>query len=84
MNVPPLKDSCHNSYTQILEDLAVDWVANNLYWTDTLNRKLEVLDIDSTHTTTLIDTGLHTAPRAIVVDPNTRYCNSILSLSVVS
>ena len=51
----------------------MDWIANNLYWTDTLNRKLEVLDINSTYyVTELLQTGLHTAPRAIVVDPSTR------------
>ena len=73
----PLKDSFHNKYYTIItltaEDLAVDWIANNLYWTDTLNRKLEVLDIDSAHISEVVDTGLHTAPRAIVVDPSTRY-----------
>ena len=54
------------------EDLAVDWIANNIYWTDTLNRRVEVMDIDSTYFTELLETGAHTAPRAIVVDPSTR------------
>ena len=55
----------------------MDWITNKLYWTDTLNRKLEVLDIDSKNATELLDTGLHTAPRAIVVDPSTRYTQCI-------
>ena len=51
----------------------MDWIANNLYWTDTLNRRLEVLDIDSEYRTELLRTGTHSAPKAIVVDPSTRY-----------
>ena len=51
----------------------MDWIANNLYWTDTLNRRLEVLDLDSTHKTELLQAGPHAAPRAIAVDPSTRY-----------
>ena len=51
----------------------MDWIANNLYWTDTLNRRLEVLDIDSEYRTELLRTGAHSAPKAIVVDPSTRY-----------
>ena len=54
------------------EDLALDWVTNNLYWTDTLNRRLEMLDIDSKYKTVLLSTGAHSAPKAIVVDPSTR------------
>ena len=56
----------------LTEDLAVDWIANNLYWTDTLNRRLEVLDLDSNERAELLQTGPHSAPRAIVVDPSTR------------
>ena len=65
----------HSVGVQLLslaEDLAVDWVANNLYWTDTLNRRLEVLDLDTKHSAELLQTGAHSAPKAIVVDPNTR------------
>ena len=54
------------------EDLALDWISNNLYWTDTLNRRLEMLDIDSEYKTVLLSTGAHSAPKAIVVDPSTR------------
>ena len=51
----------------------MDWVANNLYWTDTLGRRLEVHNLDSQHTTTLLQSDAHSAPKAIVVDPSTRY-----------
>ena len=57
----------------IAGDLAVDWIANNLYWTDALNRRLEVFDIDAKNATELLQTGAHSAPKAIVVDPKTRY-----------
>ena len=50
----------------------MDWIANNIYWTDTVNRRLEVLDIDSNAISELLRTDAHSAPRAIVVDPSTR------------
>lgn len=68
----------HNSVVHVFpflvraEDLAMDWIANNLYWTDSFYNRLEVLDLDIMYRTELLRTGAHTAPRAIVVDPNTR------------
>ena len=56
----------------ITDDVAVDWIANNLYLTDGLNAMLEVLDLDTMFRTELIRTGANTAPRGIVVDPSTR------------
>ena len=56
----------------VTEDLAVDWIANNLYWTETLSRTLEVFSIDTAYSTELLASGPHSAPRAIVVDPSTR------------
>ena len=50
----------------------MDWIANNLYWTDGYYNRLEALDLDTLYRTELLQTGPHTAPRAIVVDPNTR------------
>ena len=50
----------------------MDWVANNLYWTDSYYNRLEVLDLDTMYRAELLRTGAHTAPRAIVVDPSTR------------
>ena len=59
-------------YSTHPEDIAVDWIANNIYYVDTLNRRLEVFDMDSNFGTVLLDAGPHTAPKAIVVDPSTR------------
>ena len=54
------------------EDLAVDWVANNLYWTDSFWARIEVMDLDTRERAELIRTGNHSIPRAIVVDPMMR------------
>lgn len=50
----------------------MDWIANNLYWTDGIHARLEVLDLDTMNRAELLQTGAHTAPSAIVVDPSTR------------
>ena len=54
-------------------DLAVDWVANNLYWTDEFWARIEVMDLDTRERAEVIRTGNHTVPRGIVVDPINRY-----------
>ena len=50
------------------DGLAFDWVHNNLYWTDTGEDAISVINVDTLHRTELI-TGLPDEPRAIVVDP---------------
>ena len=60
------------SPTEFSEDLAVDWVANNLYWTDSFWSRIEVMDLDTRERAELIRTGNHSIPRAIVVDPMTK------------
>ena len=61
----------------------MDWVANNLYWTDTLGRRLEVHNLDSQHTITLLQSDAHSAPKAIVVDPSTRYYGDAICLVIL-
>jgi len=56
----------------ITEDLAFDWVTNNLYWSDSFWSRIEVMDLDTGERAELIRTGNHSIPRAIVVDPVTR------------
>ncbi|MGH0176164.1 UNVERIFIED_CONTAM: hypothetical protein FKN15_014726 [Acipenser sinensis] len=61
-----LKDGIHT-----VEGLAVDWMANNLYWTDDGPKKtISVARLEKASQTrkTLIE-GKMTHPRAIVVDP---------------
>ncbi|CAG9854879.1 unnamed protein product [Phyllotreta striolata] len=50
------------------DGLAVDWVGNNIYWTNTGNRVIEVARLDGSHRKTLIDKYL-TDPRSIAVFP---------------
>jgi hypothetical protein len=47
--------------------LAVDWVAGNLYWTDSTANKIEVAKLDGKHRKTLIYENLE-HPTNIVVD----------------
>ncbi|XP_043215670.1 prolow-density lipoprotein receptor-related protein 1-like [Amphibalanus amphitrite] len=50
------------------DNLAVDWVTGNLYWTDGGSSAIRVSDRDGRFTSTLITKGLK-KPRAICVDP---------------
>ena len=56
-----------------IDDIALDWIGNNLYWTDAFYARIEVMDLDTRHRRELIRTGADTIPRAIAVDPSTRY-----------
>jgi len=55
-----------------VEGIAVDWVTENIYWTDKNfgngNGKIQVAKVDGTKLTVLIADGLSN-PRAISVDP---------------
>ena len=50
----------------------MDWVGNNLYWTDAFYARIEVLDLDTRHRRELIRTGSDAIPTGIAVDPRTR------------
>ena len=56
----------------VLDDIAMDWIGNNLYWTDAIYARIEVMDLDTMQRMELLRTGGNTIPRAIVVDPSTR------------
>ena len=56
----------------VLDDIAMDWVGNNLYWTDAVYARIEVMDMDTMQRMELLRTGGNTIPRAIAVDPSTR------------
>ena len=53
------------------DDIAMDWIGNNLYWTDAFYARIEVMDMDTGHRMELMRTGVNTIPRAIAVDPST-------------
>ena len=57
--------------------MAWDWVNKKLYWTDAEDEDIEVMDPANGYRTVLISTGTGSTPRAIVVDPATRYTMQI-------
>lgn len=57
--------------------IAVDWVAGNLYWTDSGRDVIEVAQMTGQHCKTLIS-GMIDEPYAIVVDPQRGYEKSQL------
>ena len=50
------------------DGVAVDWVARNLYWTDTGTDRIEVSRLNGTSRKVLISENLD-EPRAITLDP---------------
>ena len=50
------------------DGIAIDWVARNLYWTDTGTDRIEVSRLNGSSRKVLIDENLD-EPRAIVLDP---------------
>ena len=50
------------------ETVAVDWIGRNLYWTDYALETIEVLKIDGSHRTVLINTNVSN-PRGLALDP---------------
>ena len=53
------------------DDIAMDWIGNNLYWTDAVHARIEVMDMDTRYRMEIMRTGANTIPRAIAVDPST-------------
>ena len=69
------QDVCisHWMYLRFPDDVAIDWIGNNLYWVDSLWARIEVMNLDTRSRRELLQTGPNTNPRAIAVDPTTRY-----------
>lgn len=57
------------------DGIAVDWLSENLYWTDTGRKVLEVSKIDGTCRKVIFNKGLD-EPRAITVFPGRGYIRS--------
>lgn len=59
----------------------MDWITNKLYWTDTGDDTISVLDLNTNVRKTLFNLGSETVnsiePRAIVIDPLTRLILSV-------
>ncbi|ODN01841.1 Low-density lipoprotein receptor-related protein 2 [Orchesella cincta] len=58
-----------NSGLDLVEGLAYDWVARNLYWVDSRLHTLEVCDSDGKHRVILLNQNV-SQPRGIVIDSN--------------
>lgn len=54
------------------DDIAVDWVSNKLYWTDSIWARIEAIDLNTSIRVEVLATGSNTVPRAIAVDPINR------------
>ncbi|CAH0560459.1 unnamed protein product [Brassicogethes aeneus] len=54
------------------DGIAVDWIANNIYFTNTGNKVIEVVRLDGSHRKTIIKKGLND-PRSIAVFPRRGY-----------
>ena len=64
----------YNYYDFNLDDIAYDWISEKIYWTDGTHLEIEVVDLGgSGDCRILIKTGERSVPRAIVLDPITRY-----------
>ena len=55
------------------EGLAVDWVTNKLYWVESRNTSIQVLDLSTGARHRLINTGPRSKPRSLVLDPSTEH-----------
>lgn len=50
------------------DGIAIDWIARNMYWTDTGTDRIEVARLNGTSRKILITENLD-EPRAIILDP---------------
>ena len=50
-------------------DIAVDWIAGNIYWVDSSWARIEAMNLASLNRTEILRTGANTNPSAIAVDP---------------
>lgn len=66
-----------------LDGLAVDWVNEELYFTDKSLNIIGKYDLVGPNYTVLIRTGANTRPRAIVLDPNARLVFMVANTYVI-
>ena len=71
-----LKKHCYFHYNYFSGDIAVDWIAGNLYWVDSAWARIEALSLDTLNRTEILRTGANTNPSGIAVDPLTR-CDNV-------
>lgn len=52
-----------------VEDIAVDWIGRNIYWTDSESNRIEMAKVDGSSRRPVVRQNLHT-PTGLTVDPN--------------
>lgn len=57
-----------SSGLDLIEGLAIDWIASNLYWVDSKLKSIEVSTLDGKNHVVLISTNI-SQPRGIALDP---------------
>lgn len=57
--------------------IAVDWITDKLYWTDSATKVIEVSELDGSNRKRLFCANIDN-PRPIVVDPFNRYTFTII------
>ena len=62
--------------------LAVDWLSQNIYWTDDLKNHIAVSRYDGSHFKVLIETDVQ-SPKSIAVDPHERLSTCCASFGVL-
>lgn len=67
----PLMSQVFSSGLMVPESIAVDWVARNLYWTDSVMQNIEVSTLDGAYRKVLLSKNV-TSPRGLVLDPRTQ------------
>lgn len=72
------RDAVSGTSTDIITDMietpygiAIDWIYNLMYWTDTGMNHIQVSLLDGSYRRTITKDGSLDQPRAIVVDPST-------------
>ncbi|CAI8030562.1 Low-density lipoprotein receptor-related protein 4 [Geodia barretti] len=62
-----------SSYISAVDDIAVDWVADNIYWIDAIWARIEVANLNGKFRAEIVRVGPNTNPRGIAVDPERRF-----------
>jgi hypothetical protein len=69
----PVENVLVDTNLLVVADIAVDWIANNLYWVDAAWARIEVLSLNTMSRAEILRTGANTNPISIAVDPVNRY-----------